>query len=98
MTAAGAVSDWDEARDPMRVPPPRPPRSLTLLGPKDRLLLEELSDGQWIAERDLRRALGWGRVAFLLSSVKLIATGWVVTRSKSILSATEYRLSARAWQ
>jgi len=91
------VQEWDEERDPSRVPANRPSMSWHRLGANSRLFLDSLADGSWVREGALRAHLRWGRLKFFLVSSWLVARGWVEARPSNSYARTQYRLSERVW-
>ena len=89
---------WDENRDATATP--KKPLPWVDLRPEDRLVLEVVADGVWCHETILRQRLGWGRLRFMVATVRLVVKGWLESRKPpmGMFFESEYRLAPWIWE
>jgi hypothetical protein len=65
----------------------------------ERLVMEQLADGEWTDESVLRQRLRWSRLRFFVMTVLMVRAGWVEARQPEGASVwrSEYRVTPEVW-
>jgi len=92
------VLDWDESQDPAQAPAKTLTAPWHALGARDRQLLDALADGTWTKESALRGVLRWSRARFFLTTLRMVAVGWIKARPANSFLTSEYQLSPEVWK